>query len=187
MPYPKMPVPLPDKKERPSRIFHFSISDIVSLSVIEIVLLIVVIIILAAGALFMFKNSRPAAPASASPCQDDLRNCQANLSGQMMALDQCDSGLKRQSEVNSYDKVRMSDATNILLALQNYNFDKGDLPQKLKDLAAGGYYNQNTTDPESGSPYFYKKIDTQNYVLCFYLSTGVWGTNKDQCPSKESD
>ena len=38
IPYPKLPVPLPQKNER-SRIFHFSLSDIVNLSVIEVLLL----------------------------------------------------------------------------------------------------------------------------------------------------
>jgi len=184
---PKIPAPPLKKNGKTNRVFRFSISDIVSLSVIEIILLFVIIILLELGVFFIFKNSKVAVPPSSNGCQDDLRNCQANLSDQVSVLDQCNSGLKQQSELNSYDRIRMSDATNILLALQNYNFDKSDLPQSLKDLAAGSYYSGNLADPESGTAYYYKKTDSQNYVLCFYLSTGVWGTNKSQCPAKETN
>ena len=184
IPYPKLPVPLPQKNER-SRIFHFSLSDIVNLSVIEVVVLFAVVLAMTVAILFAIKNSGIMGQSSAAnSCQDDLRNCQANVSDQASAIDQCNSGVKQQSETNSFDRVRMSDATNILLALQNYNFDKGDLPQNLKTLAAGDYYSGNLADPESGTNYYYKKIDSQNYVLCFYLSTGVCGTNKSQCPVK---
>jgi hypothetical protein len=114
----------------------------------------------------------------------ELKNhYEALFSNQEIQIEKYRRDLEIQAEDNSYDRIRMGDATNILLALQNYNFENGNLPDGLKDLAKDDFYNGNLTDPESGGEYFYKKIDSQNYILCFYLSSGIWGTNKNQCPA----
>ena len=117
----------------------------------------------------------------------DLANrYDAALKSQQAQLDACNKNLKVQAETNSFDRIRMGDATNILLAIQNYGFDKNGLPDNLEELSKNDYYAGNLTDPQFGAEYYYKKIDSQNYILCFYLSTGVWGTNKSKCPTKES-
>jgi hypothetical protein len=110
----------------------------------------------------------------------------AALKTQQSQMNICTQNLKIQSETNSFDRIRMGDATNILLALQNYSFDKNSLPDILPELSKNDYYAGNLTDPEFGMEYYYKKIDSANYVLCFYLSTGIWGTNKNLCPAKET-
>ncbi|MCU0653379.1 MAG: hypothetical protein MUD10_03925 [Candidatus Pacebacteria bacterium] len=142
-------------------------------------------IFLFVGFLFVLNSLGVISISNTTICQADLKNFQAKLADQASVFQQCNSNLDQLSELHNYDRVRMSDAINILLSLQDYNFDKGDLPENLKDLAADNYYRGNTTDPELGSAYYYKRTDSQNYVLCFYLSTGVWGTNKSQCPSKD--
>jgi hypothetical protein len=85
----------------------------------------------------------------------------------------------------AYDRTKIADTTNILLALREYTSDKGSLPENLEELRASKYLDGNFNDPEFGRPYYYKKVSSQDYVLCVYLSTGVWGTNVNQCPSKE--
>jgi len=59
------------------------------------------------------------------------------------------------------------------------------LPESLEELKKKNYLDGNLVDPEFGKPYYYKKLSPEDYVLCVYLSTGVWGTNIKDCPSKE--
>ncbi len=94
--------------------------------------------------------------------------------------------LEKQSEQNAYDKVKISDTTNILLALQDYNYEKGDLPRTLSELKNGAYLAGYVADPELGKPYYYQRKSSTEYVLCVYLSTGLWGANIAYCPSKEA-
>jgi len=110
-----------------------------------------------------------------------LIQCQADMK---QLAEQDRTNLKYLAEQNSYDRVKLGDTTNILLALKDFNFDNGDLPQKLSELN-GNYLNGNTIDAQYNKEYYYKKISNQDYCLCVYLSTGVWGTNKNQCPTKE--
>jgi len=101
-------------------------------------------------------------------------------------LEKCQKSLTEETEKISYDKVRMSDASNILLAIQEYYFEKRHLPPSLSDLKTEGYLGgeANLTDPETGKPYYYK-IEDDKFTLCIYLSTGVWGMSTDRCPSRE--
>jgi hypothetical protein len=94
--------------------------------------------------------------------------------------------LRQEIERSAYDKVRVSDATNILLALQNWNFDTWDLPVYLGSLKEAGFMPAgNILDPEFNRPYFYQRRSAQDYLLCIYLATGIWGTNTSDCPTKK--
>jgi len=143
-------------------------------------------IIIALVAVYFWGNK--SAGAQINAISREIKNHYETLfSSQEIQIEKYRRDLEIQAEDNSYDRIRMGDATNILLALQNYNFEKSNLPDDLKDLAKDDFYNGNLTDPKSGGEYFYKKIDSQNYILCFYLSTGIWGTNKSQCPAEASN
>jgi len=108
------------------------------------------------------------------------------LTEKVVSLDKCQQDLRKQSEQSAYDKVKISDTTNILLALQDYSFDEGILPASLEELIIDKYLGSNLNDPEFRRPYYYKKLSAAEFVFCVYLSTGVWGTNMDQCPTKEA-
>jgi hypothetical protein len=107
------------------------------------------------------------------------------ISDSFSGYEKCRQDLKQVSEQNAYDKVKISDTTNILLALQDYNFSKSDLPKALEDLKTEGYLESNIKDPELEKTYYYERNSVTNYTLCIYLSTGVWGTNISKCPTRE--
>jgi len=110
---------------------------------------------------------------------------EVRLTQKIVSLEDCQKEFREQSEKFAYDKVRIADTTNILLALQDYNFDKGNLPSDLNELKKGEYFDGNLSDPELGRTYYYKKLSSVDYVLCVYLTTGTWGTNISQCPGKK--
>jgi hypothetical protein len=112
------------------------------------------------------------------------KSYEERLTEKIAGLQKCQTDSQKAAEQNAYDEVRTSDATNILLALQDYNYSQSDLPDNLDVLKTGGYLDGNINDPEAGKPYFYEKLSPVDYVLCVYLTTGVWGTNTGRCPSK---
>jgi len=152
----------------------------------KFILLVVVLGLSASVGIAIFFFGQSTVGTQISSITGELNSqCSAQLKNQETLVEKYRQDLQVQAEQGSYDRIRMGDATNILLALQNYNFDKNGLPEKLGDLAKGDFYSGNLNDPETGNEYFYKKIDAKNYILCFYLSTGIWGTNKSQCPNNE--
>jgi hypothetical protein len=108
-----------------------------------------------------------------------------NISGKIISLERCQQELRQNSEKYSYDKVKIANTTNILLALQDYNFDTGNLPKSLEILKEKEYLSADIVDPEYSQPYYYQRLSVEEYVLCIYLSTGTWGTNTEQCPTLE--
>lgn len=111
--------------------------------------------------------------------------CERCLANNTVASANCLIDIKKIETGLSIDKTRLSDAGNIVAGIQKYNYDKKKLPAKLTDMLAGNYISKEYEDPEFGKPYFYKD-QNNGYVLCFYLSTGVWGINPSSCPSKEN-
>ena len=182
------------KKEILDSIRKFFTLNIISLSLVKIMLVMLVwgAIFFVGGAYFLQNGALTAFMRSSAfeslvkTIKSSVEECRLNSSAQAKLLESCQQDLKIETEKSGYDKVRIADATNILLSMQNYNFDKGVLPASLQVLGQEKYYSGNTSDPESGIPYFYKKIDKENYIFCVYLSTGIWGTNRSQCPDKES-
>ena len=147
------------------RIFTF---EFASLSILEILIILAIV----GGGIFYLK----------SVFQESYEN---NVSGKINSLESCQQELRQNSEKYSYDKVKIANTTNILLALQDYNYDKGDLPKSLELLKEKGYLDGSINDPEYNQPYYYERISAEEYILCIYLSTGIWGTNTEQCPTLE--
>ncbi len=139
-----------------------------SLSILEILIILAIV----GGGIYYIRNI----------FQKSYEN---NVSGKITSLENCQQELRQNSEKYSYDKVKIANTTNILLALQDYNYDKGDLPKSLELLREKGYLDGNINDPEYNQPYHYERISAEEYILCIYLSTGTWGTNTEQCPSLE--
>jgi len=150
------------------KFFRILTVEFASLSILEVLLIVGIV----GGGIFYIKNILQ-------------KSYQERLTERISSLEKCQKDLKKQAEEYAYDKVRISDTTNILLALQDYNFDTGNLPESLEELKKKNYLDGNLLDPEFGRPYYYKKLSPEDYVLCIYLSTGVWGTNIKECPSKE--
>lgn len=144
------------------RIFTF---EFASLSILEILVFLLIV----GGGIFYIRNIVQ-------------KSYEDRLQEKITALEE----LKNQVERSAYDKIRISDATNILLALQDYNFEKGNLPQNLSALKNGVYLVAgDISDPEFGKSYYYQRKSPVDYILCIYLLTGVWGTNIADCPSQE--
>jgi len=161
----------PEKKPKKGfwkKFFRILTIEFASLSILEILLIVTIV----GGGIFYIKNILQ-------------KSYQERLTEKISGLEKCQKDLKKQAEEYAYDKVRIADTTNILLALQDYNFDTGNLPESLEELEKKNYLDGNLSDPEFGKPYYYKKLSPEDYVLCIYLSTGVWGTNVKECPSKE--
>ncbi len=150
------------------KFFRILTIEFASLSILEVLLIMLIV----GGGIFYIKNIFQ-------------KSYEERLTEKISGLKKCQKDLKRQAEEYAYDKVRIADATNILLALQDYNFDTGNLPESLEGLKQKNYLDGNLSDPEFGKPYYYKKLSPEDYVLCIYLSTGVWGTNVKECPNKE--
>ena len=150
------------------KFFRILTVEFASLSILEILLIVGIV----GGGIFYIKNILQ-------------KSYQERLAEKISGLEKCQKDLKKQAEEYAYDKVRIADTTNILLALQDYNFDMGDLPESLEELKTKDYLDGNLSDPEFDKLYYYKKLSPEDYVLCIYLSTGVWGTNVKDCPSKE--
>jgi hypothetical protein len=158
-------------KERPKgfwkSFFRIFIVEFASLSILEVL----VITLIVGGGIYYIKDVVQ-------------KSYEERLTEKIAGLQKCQVDSQKAAEQNAYDEVRTSDATNILLALQDYNYVQSDLPANLDILKTGGYLDGNINDPEASKPYYYKKLSPIDYVLCVYLTTGVWGTNTSQCPSK---
>ncbi|HTX86434.1 MAG TPA: SH3 domain-containing protein [Candidatus Nanoarchaeia archaeon] len=149
------------------RFFRIFTAEFASLSILEVL----VIALIVGGGIYYLKGVVQ-------------KSYEERLAEKIASLEKCQQDSQKQAETNAYDRVRISDTTNVLLALQDYNFSKDDLPANLADLKTGGYLDGNIVDPETGKPYYYGKLSPADYVLCVYLSSGVWGTNTGQCPSQ---
>ncbi len=92
--------------------------------------------------------------------------------------------LKQRVLVLEFDRVRIEDVSNLLLALQDYNFDTGSFPLSLEELKDKGYLGKNRRliDPGTNQPYFYQKREN-DFVLCVWLSDMIKGVNTANCPS----
>ncbi len=150
------------------KFFRIFTIEFASLSILEVLLIVTIV----GGGIFYIKNILK-------------KSYEERLTEKISGLEKCQKDLKEQAEEYAYNKVRIADTTNILLTLQDYNFDTGNLPESLEELEKKNYLDGNLLDPEFGKPYYYKKLSPEDYVLCIYLSTGIWGTNVKDCPSKE--
>jgi len=147
--------------------FRIFIVEFASLSILEVL----VIALIVGGGIYYIKDIVQ-------------KSYEERLTEKIASLEKCQTDSQKAAEQNAYDEVRTSDATNILLALQDYNYAQSNLPDNLDQLKTGGYLDGNVNDPEAGKPYYYKKLSPTDYVLCVYLTTGIWGTDTSQCPSK---
>jgi len=96
--------------------------------------------------------------------------------------------LKRRVLVLEFDRVRIEDVSNLLLALQDYNFDTGSFPASLEGLRDKGYLGENRRliDPGTNQPYFYQKRE-DDFVLCVWLSDMIKGVNTSECSPTPSE
>ncbi|MDP3770030.1 MAG: SH3 domain-containing protein [bacterium] len=97
------------------------------------------------------------------------------------------SDAEKKAVLLEFDRIRLEDANNILLAIQDYQFEKKLLPDDLTVLKEQGYLDQNSRliDPSTKLPYFYKKRD-DDFVLCIWLLDKIKGVNTADCPSESS-
>lgn len=95
---------------------------------------------------------------------------------------------EQRNVILEFDRVRLEDATNILLAIQDYYFQRNTPPESLENLKNDGYLDPNSRliDPSTNQPYFYQKRE-QDLVLCIWLSDMLKGVNTTSCPSSNSE
>lgn len=113
------------------------------------------------------------------------------LASYQKRLDETAEGLKRTEERNTileFDRVRLEDVSNILLAIQDYYFQKNIFPETLENLKKDGYLDPNArlVDPGTNQSYFYQKRE-QDFVLCIWLSDMLKGVNTASCPSSKNE
>jgi uncharacterized protein YgiM (DUF1202 family) len=92
-------------------------------------------------------------------------------------------------EVPNFDLERVVDVSNIILAIQDYYYQKSNLPNDLEMLRAKDFLTDENRiiDPETGLSYYYTKRDI-DFVLCVTLSTGIHhGFNVDECDEVETN
>ncbi len=67
----------------------------------------------------------------------------------------------------AFDRVRIENAANILLSLQDFITDKGTIPANLQDLKDAGYADswENFNDPKTGQPYYFENTG-RNFIFC---------------------
>ena len=82
-----------------------------------------------------------------------------------------------------FDRVRLIGSQNILLAIQDFYFQKNRLPDSLLSLIAEGFMEPTMSldDPETNHPYFYENR-ISDFVLCIQLSDEIRGVNTSSCP-----
>lgn len=92
---------------------------------------------------------------------------------------------KKNTELE-FDRIRLTDSQNILLAVQDFYFQKNSLPNNLADLKGEGFLDltMNINDPETNQPYFYENRKN-DFVLCIKISDGIKGMNTTSCPVSE--
>lgn len=110
------------------------------------------------------------------------------LASYQKRLDATTEALKRAEERNmilEFDRVRLEDTSNILLALQDYSFQKNMFPESLESLKNEGYLDQNSRlhDPGTNQLYFYEKRE-HDFVFCIRLSDMQKGVNTTNCPGE---
>lgn len=95
--------------------------------------------------------------------------------------------LQRRTVILEFDRMRLEDASNILLALQDYQFENRTFPETLEVLKEKDYMDENSrlADPSTKVLYFYQKRE-QDFVLCIWLSDMIKGVNTASCPSPDS-
>lgn len=86
-----------------------------------------------------------------------------------------------------FDRIRLQNSSNILLAIQDHYFEKNTFPNSLENLKKVGYLDANSSlnDPNTNQPYFYEKRE-QDFVFCVWLSDMLKGVNTTSCPSLNS-
>src|SRR3989338_4715338 len=94
---------------------------------------------------------------------------------------------EQRNVILEFDRVRLEDVGNILLAIQDYYFQKNIFPESLEGLKKDGYLDPNSRliDPSTSQPYFYQRRE-QDFVLCIWLSDMLKGVNTTSCPSADS-
>jgi hypothetical protein len=93
------------------------------------------------------------------------------------------SGLVERNIAIEFDRQRLADVQNILLALQDYKFDYKSFPEKLSVLQQLGYLKASDSlkDPSTGVPYYYLNRG-DDFVFCVWLSDSIKGVNQGSCP-----
>lgn len=94
---------------------------------------------------------------------------------------------EQRNVILEFDRVRLEDANNILLAIQDFYFQKNAFPGSLESLKEAGYLDPSSRliDPSTNQPYFYQKRE-HDFVLCVRLSDMLKGVNTASCPSSNS-
>jgi hypothetical protein len=94
---------------------------------------------------------------------------------------------EQRNVILEFDRVRLEDVGNILLAIQDFYFQKNTFPESLESLKKDGYLEPSSRliDPGTNQPYFYQKRE-QDFVLCIWLSDMLKGVNTTSCPSSNS-
>lgn len=108
------------------------------------------------------------------------------LANERQRIRRLDADTKKMQELASeleYDRLRLEDVTNILLALQDYQYDHRGFPNTLQELREKGYLDPQTrlADPSTHVPYYYRPEGSE-FVFCINLTDMVKGVNPARCP-----
>lgn len=108
----------------------------------------------------------------------------ANAQKQVGNLKQQVASLENNNTNFKFDIIRIQNASNIILAIQDFYYQNSDFPDSLATLEKQGLLDSTISlnDPENNKPYFYQKR-AQDFVLCIRLSDSIKGVNTDSCPS----
>ncbi|MCL5257678.1 MAG: hypothetical protein M1505_00335 [Patescibacteria group bacterium] len=90
--------------------------------------------------------------------------------------------VKKNNQILEFDRIRVEDAANILLAIQDYYYSNQAFPNNLEELKKQGYLDSKAelSDPQTHKYYFYKNRGN-DFVFCVWLSDKVKGVNVSAC------
>ncbi|MFA7308898.1 MAG: hypothetical protein WC045_02385 [Patescibacteria group bacterium] len=88
--------------------------------------------------------------------------------------------LTKYVEVLKNDRVILEEASNAMLAIQEYYFENKEFPKSLKDLADTKNLRFIVLDIDDTKDVYYERRET-DFVFCVRLSDGVKGVNTKAC------
>ncbi len=153
----------------------------------NVIIVILVLAVLVSNFHFVapfFGGSTPSA--SNQKQTDGLRQSLSDAENKNVAAENGNVAAEKKITALEFDRIRLQDSQNILLAIQDFYFQKNSLPNSLANLKGEGFLDQTTSfnDPETNQPYFYEKR-TDDFVLCIKLSDMLKGMNTSSCPTSE--
>lgn len=105
------------------------------------------------------------------------------LQSRIAQLEKENTELKSSYQTTRHDLDLIEDASNILLALQEYYFTRGVFPITLSQLDQAGLvqFGKLRTNVYDVHFWYYRNKGSE-FVLCVYASDGVRGVQTAECP-----